>query len=136
MFFLKIRKYFFTVRVAVHWHRFSREVVESSSVEYSKAVWTCLDRVIELDDLQKFLPTSAVLCLWDSVILGFCNTVILCLSAEVFYFILFLNRRDHETVLVLLAVMMLNSNSQYCIPGFLFALDILIVQIHIADVME
>ncbi|KAK4825931.1 hypothetical protein QYF61_003426 [Mycteria americana] len=40
---LNIRKHFFTVRVTEHWHVFSREAVESPSLEILKS---CLDMVL------------------------------------------------------------------------------------------
>jgi len=42
-FFLKMRKHFFTVRATEHWHRLSREAVESPSLEILKSH---LDRVL------------------------------------------------------------------------------------------
>ena len=36
-FHLNIKKHFFTVRVAEHWHRLPREIAESSSLEIFKS---------------------------------------------------------------------------------------------------
>ena len=43
-FYLNIRKHFFTVRAAEHWHRFPREIVESPSLEILKSH---MDRVLD-----------------------------------------------------------------------------------------
>lgn len=78
---LIIRKHFFTVRMAEHWHRKPREVVESSSFKIFKSYldmdhghWlsvTILQQEGE-PDLRRSLATSGIL--W------FCNFGMMCVQ--------------------------------------------------------
>ena len=63
---LNMRNHFSPVRVTEHWHRLSREVVESPFVEIFKScldgsTWPCLSRGVGPDDFQRSLPTSSIL---------------------------------------------------------------------------
>jgi len=66
-----MRKNFFTLRVAEHWHRLPREVVESPALEIFKPhldkvlcnlLWvTLLWQGVGPDDPQRSLPTPTIL---------------------------------------------------------------------------
>lgn len=75
---MNIRKHFFTVRMTEHWHWLPKDIVECPSLKIlrrrsldmvlgSNSLWLALsDQGIGADDLQRTLPTSAVLRMCDS----------------------------------------------------------------------
>jgi len=66
-----IRKHYFIVRVARHWPRYPRQVVESPSLEIFKSSWKwsweadsrcpCCSRGVGPGDIQKPFPNSTFL---------------------------------------------------------------------------
>jgi len=63
---LNIRKGFFDARVTECWHRLPRKAMESPSLEIFRhhldvVLGNLLEQAFEQDDLQRSLPTSALL---------------------------------------------------------------------------